>query len=158
MKTVIFTEEQFQNLNQIGKDLIDDEQDPRSVAYIRKLKRPTINWLRIIQYTIIPTLVLAALVFGMKYFVFSMTTSLTIATAIFMVYIIFISKRAVICLIKIYQRYAPDSIRNKCRYEPSCSEYMILSIEKFGLVKGIKKGICRLKRCNINGGGFDYPY
>ncbi|NLZ46061.1 MAG: membrane protein insertion efficiency factor YidD [Clostridiales bacterium] len=52
---------------------------------------------------------------------------------------------------------APESLRKQCRFKPSCSEYMILSIEKFGLLKGIIKGICRLKRCNINGGGFDFP-
>lgn len=34
---------------------------------------------------------------------------------------------------------------------------MILAIEKYGLIKGLQKGICRLKRCNIDGGGFDFP-
>ena len=62
-----------------------------------------------------------------------------------------------ICGVRIYQRFAPDSIRNKCRFEPSCSEYMILSIQKYGVIHGIRKGINRLKRCNIHNGGYDTP-
>lgn len=157
MKTVIFTEEQLHNLDEIGKDLFSDEQDPRSSAYIRKLKRPQIRWIRIILYLLIPSFVLAALVVGLRYFGLSTTTSVVIAAIILMVYIFLTLKRVIICIISIYQRYAPNSLRNKCRFEPSCSEYMILAIEKYGLIKGLQKGICRLKRCNIDGGGFDFP-
>ncbi|MBR5314328.1 MAG: membrane protein insertion efficiency factor YidD [Clostridia bacterium] len=66
-------------------------------------------------------------------------------------------KRILICLVQMYQRFAPDSIRKKCRFEPSCSQYMILSLKKYGLWKGLAKGIDRLKRCNTQDGGFDYP-
>ncbi|MBQ4067291.1 MAG: membrane protein insertion efficiency factor YidD [Clostridia bacterium] len=66
-------------------------------------------------------------------------------------------KDAAICCVKIYQRYAPAAIRNRCRFEPSCSEYMILSLEKYGLFKGLKKGFNRMHRCNANDGGYDYP-
>jgi putative component of membrane protein insertase Oxa1/YidC/SpoIIIJ protein YidD len=34
---------------------------------------------------------------------------------------------------------------------------MILSLEKYGLRRGLSKGIGRLKRCNIDNGGFDEP-
>lgn len=80
-----------------------------------------------------------------------------VTAAVLMVYILLAIKRMFICAIKLYQKYAPDSLRNKCRFEPSCSEYMILAIEKYGLLKGLQKGICRLKRCNIDGGGYDFP-
>ena len=73
------------------------------------------------------------------------------------IYFVLTLKKAVICAVKIYQRFAPDSLRNKCRFEPSCSEYMILAVEKYGVIKGVIKGIDRLKRCNVDGGGFDYP-
>nr|WP_242939936.1 membrane protein insertion efficiency factor YidD [Ruminococcus flavefaciens] len=63
----------------------------------------------------------------------------------------------IIFSIRVYQRYAPDSIRLKCRFEPSCSEYMIQSIQKYGLIKGLVRGMKRLSRCNIDGGGYDYP-
>lgn len=35
--------------------------------------------------------------------------------------------------------------------------YMIMSLQKYGLIKGLKKGIDRLRRCNINDGDFDLP-
>lgn len=157
MKSVIFTEEQLQNLNEIGKDLFSDEQDPRSSNYVRILKRPQISWFRIILYFLIPAIVITALIIALKHFSVSTTMTVILAITIFTVYIILTLKRAIICAVKIYQRYAPDSVRNKCRFEPSCSEYMILAIEKYGLLKGVKKGINRLKRCNVNDGGFDYP-
>lgn len=158
MKEVIFSEEQLHNLNEIGKELFEDEQDPRSTAYIRKLKRPKISVFRIILfYIFFPALVLTALIVVLKYLGLSTTTTVVIVAIILLAYIILTTKRVFICAIRIYQRYAPDSLRNKCRFEPSCSEYMILAIEKYGLMKGLQKGICRLKRCNIDGGGFDFP-
>jgi len=157
LKSVIFTEEQLQNLNEIGKELFSDEQDPRSINYVRILKRPKINWVRVILYILIPVVVLTALIIVLKHFGVSTMMTIMIAITVLIVYNVLTLKRAVICAVKIYQRYAPNSIRNKCRFEPSCSEYMILAVEKYGLIKGVRKGIRRLMRCNINGGGFDYP-
>lgn len=157
MKEIIFTEQQLHNLDEIVMDLFCDKQDPRSSTYIRKLNRPTINWIKIIANILIPIFIFAVLVIVLKYFGVSTAVSFLIPATILTVYILLILKQAIIILIKIYQRYAPDSLRNKCRFEPSCSEYMILAIEKYGLIKGLRKGICRLKRCNINDGGFDFP-
>jgi len=62
-----------------------------------------------------------------------------------------------IWLVKLYQRYASDELRLSCVFEPSCSEYMILSIQKHGAIRGCMKGIKRLKRCRHPNGGYDYP-
>jgi len=35
-----------------------------------------------------------------------------------------------------------------CRYTPSCSEYSKQAIEKYGVLKGIWKGLIRVMRCN----------
>jgi len=59
--------------------------------------------------------------------------------------------------IKKYQKYAPTRIRSACRFEPSCSNYMLLAIEKYGLTRGGYQGVKRLLRCKIPNGGFDYP-
>ena len=59
--------------------------------------------------------------------------------------------------ILIYQKYAPEKLRLSCLYTPTCSEYMLLSIEKYGLLKGCKKGIRRLCRCHYPNGGEDIP-
>ena len=67
------------------------------------------------------------------------------------------SKAVAIFLILLYQRFAPAHIRLRCVYTPSCSEYMRLSIEKYGLIKGVRRGWDRLKRCHYPNGGEDLP-
>lgn len=59
--------------------------------------------------------------------------------------------------IRLYQQIAPHKIRNACRFEPSCSNYAILALQKYGFFKGWKMAINRLTRCKIPNGGEDYP-
>ncbi len=43
-----------------------------------------------------------------------------------------------------------------CRFYPTCSEYAIRAIEKYGVIKGGFKGLWRVIRCNpFNKGGYD---
>ena len=63
----------------------------------------------------------------------------------------------IVFLVRVYQRAAPVSLRRSCRFEPSCSHYMILAVEKYGAVMGVGKGINRLVRCRPPNGGVDYP-
>lgn len=43
-----------------------------------------------------------------------------------------------------------------CRFKPTCSEYAIASLEKYGFIKGGLKAIWRVLRCNpFNKGGWD---
>ena len=65
-------------------------------------------------------------------------------------------KKILIWLIKVYQNRAKFETRLRCCYEPSCSEYAILAIEKYGAIPGAIKTIKRLKRCHPPG-GVDYP-
>ena len=53
-------------------------------------------------------------------------------------------------IIKFYQKYI-SSIKPKkvkCKFHPTCSEYGIQAIKKYGIFKGIKKTVIRLKKCN----------
>ena len=64
-------------------------------------------------------------------------------------------KRFLIFLIKLYQS-TPLKTHNLCRHYPTCSNYMIESIETYGCVKGVIKGIKRIARCNPWGSyGYD---
>ena len=155
MKQIYFNEDD--NITEIASKLFEDDSDPRSNSYKRKLIRPNINWTNFIGLLFLPFIILIAAFLLSKYF-YSVKTDIMSLTIFFLViYVLVTAKRFIIFLIRIYQRFAPDHVRNKCRFEPSCSEYMILSIEKYNLLKGIKKGSKRCKRCNVSDGGYDYP-
>jgi putative membrane protein insertion efficiency factor len=58
--------------------------------------------------------------------------------------------------IRLYQFGISPYLKKSCRYTPSCSEYMIEAISKYGAIKGTIMGLGRLGRCNPLGGhGFD---
>ena len=63
-----------------------------------------------------------------------------------------ISRFIIFLIRKIWQgnigRYIKKKKNIVCRFYPSCSEYAILALEKYGVVKGIKLSIDRIKRCN----------
>jgi putative membrane protein insertion efficiency factor len=60
-------------------------------------------------------------------------------------------------LVRLYQAFAPAAIRDVCLFTPCCSEYMILSIRKHGLIFGSWRGLCRICRCHSPNGGIDFP-
>ncbi|MGI6363447.1 MAG: membrane protein insertion efficiency factor YidD [Bacillota bacterium] len=71
---------------------------------------------------------------------------------------LFCLKKAVIGCIKLYQHYAPEQIRRRCLFKPTCSEYAILAIQKYGLIIGLIKSYIRLfKKCRGNIYRIDYP-
>lgn len=46
----------------------------------------------------------------------------------------------------------------QCKYFPTCSQYCVMSIQKYGVVKGMYKTFMRLLRCNpFSHGGIDFP-
>ena len=50
---------------------------------------------------------------------------------------ILVIKPAVIGAIHLYQRYAPEEVRRRCLFKPTCSEYAILAVKKYGVVRGL---------------------
>ena len=61
-----------------------------------------------------------------------------------------------IAFVRVYQAgispYTPPS----CRYTPTCSQYMLEAIKKYGTLKGVILGLQRIGRCHPWGGkGFD---
>jgi putative component of membrane protein insertase Oxa1/YidC/SpoIIIJ protein YidD len=61
-------------------------------------------------------------------------------------------------LIELYQHYAPEKIRRKCVLMPTCSEYALLALRKYGVVVGLYKTYIRLtQKCKGNIYKIDYP-
>ena len=68
-------------------------------------------------------------------------------------------KKSCILLLKGYKKFISPLFSFfgfHCKYYPSCSEYMMQAIIKYGCTKGIYLGIKRLLRCNpFTKGGYD---
>jgi putative membrane protein insertion efficiency factor len=62
-----------------------------------------------------------------------------------------------VVLIKFYQYVlSPYLGGSKCRFTPTCSQYTMDAIKKYGPIKGIFLGAKRLSRCHPGGGhGYD---
>jgi putative membrane protein insertion efficiency factor len=67
-----------------------------------------------------------------------------------------ILRRALVLVIRAYQRLISPAFGNRCKYYPSCSEYAAQAISRFGILRGLVLAGWRLLRCNPwSHGGFD---
>ena len=132
----------------------------------QKLIRPEICWKRVILFSVLAFFIDGVLAFGaIKLFSFAdILISISAGLQFAIMYVFFLictlmlfAKQIIIFTIRLYQKYAPYDIRSNCLFVPNCSEYMILAIQKYGLFKGIKKGVDRFNRCHAPNGGIDYP-
>ncbi|WP_170270176.1 membrane protein insertion efficiency factor YidD [Heliorestis acidaminivorans] len=58
--------------------------------------------------------------------------------------------------IRFYQSYISPMLGPRCRFMPTCSEYAIQAIEKYGIWRGIGKALWRILRCHpFHPGGYD---
>ncbi len=61
-----------------------------------------------------------------------------------------------ILLARFYQKAISPYLGSNCRYTPTCSQYYIEAVRKYGPIKGNYIGIKRLLRCHPWGGhGYD---
>ena len=67
-----------------------------------------------------------------------------------------LAKRMLILGIKAYQRLSHALLFRNCRFYPSCSQYAIDAVERYGAIRGVKKAMCRILRCSpATHGGYD---
>lgn len=65
-------------------------------------------------------------------------------------------KKIFIALIKFYQTAVSPHTKANCRYIPTCSQYGLEAIERFGALKGGALTVWRILRCNpFSKGGYD---
>lgn len=65
-------------------------------------------------------------------------------------------KRLCLAAIRGYQRIISPLLPDACIYIPTCSQYAVEAIEKYGVVKGCWLGLMRILRCHpFHAGGYD---
>jgi uncharacterized protein len=63
-----------------------------------------------------------------------------------------------IALVRLYQIFLSPIFGRQCRFRPTCSVYFVESVRKYGAVRGARRGIWRICRCNPwTPGGYDPP-
>jgi putative membrane protein insertion efficiency factor len=67
-------------------------------------------------------------------------------------------KRCGIFLIRCYQTGISPLLGSSCRFTPTCSQYAVESLEKYGFFRGCWRALRRILRCHpFNPGGYDPP-
>lgn len=65
-------------------------------------------------------------------------------------------KKSMIKSIRMYQKYISPLKNTRCPYIPTCSQYGLEAVEKYGPVKGGAMAAWRILRCNpFSNGGYD---
>ncbi len=65
-------------------------------------------------------------------------------------------KKFMLFTIEFYRSYISPLKPPSCRYVPTCSEYAMIAIEKYGPVKGGYLAVKRILRCHpFHKGGYD---
>ncbi|MGX7350972.1 hypothetical protein RU97_GL000314 [Enterococcus canis] len=65
--------------------------------------------------------------------------------------------KIIIGLVRFYQRFISPGLPRRCRYHPTCSQYMLDAVRTHGGIKGTTMGIARILRCHpFVKGGIDY--
>jgi len=65
-------------------------------------------------------------------------------------------KTIALAILRFYKRWISPSLLPSCRYVPTCSEYAMEAIERFGILRGGARAAWRLLRCHpFVKGGYD---
>jgi putative membrane protein insertion efficiency factor len=134
-----------------------DRTQPQSPFYERVLVRPRISIIRIVIWVVASLVVCACGALFAWMLTHRILAVVLVAAGMPVLICLIFAKRLLIALVQIYQAIAPQSLRMRCRYEPSCSVYMIMVVKKHGFWRGFPKGLKRWRSCKPPNGGYDFP-
>ena len=61
-----------------------------------------------------------------------------------------------LAVLRVYQRAISPALPRRCKYHPTCSEYAVHAIRRYGVLRGTVLAGWRLLRCNpLSHGGYD---
>ena len=64
--------------------------------------------------------------------------------------------RLVLAPIRLYQRLISPALPRRCKYHPTCSQYAVEAVERYGILRGTVLAAWRILRCNpFSHGGYD---
>jgi putative component of membrane protein insertase Oxa1/YidC/SpoIIIJ protein YidD len=152
----------------------DEQEDAQKYVLEKELFRPETNVFTVIKYYFIflsSTLGVTVVVYFFLRFVFPVLavkiqtfaeeepwkTGGVIFIVCHVIGLFIVLKSMIIGFVHLYQHYSPEELRRNCLFKPTCSEYMILALEKYGLFRGLAKSFDRFKRCHGNTYHVDYP-
>lgn len=65
-------------------------------------------------------------------------------------------QRVILGILRTYKRWLSPLLPSACRFHPTCSQYMMDAVQKYGAARGVWMGLRRLARCHpLNPGGLD---
>ena len=65
-------------------------------------------------------------------------------------------RRSLTALLRGYKRFISPLMPPACRFHPTCSEYALEAVERYGVLTGLWLGLKRILRCHpYHRGGFD---
>jgi len=65
-------------------------------------------------------------------------------------------QRALLIILSFYKRWISPLLPSACRFQPTCSEYMMEAVRRYGAWRGAWMGVKRLARCHpFHPGGYD---
>lgn len=61
-------------------------------------------------------------------------------------------------IVRLYQITLSPIFGRQCRFHPTCSQYFIEAVRKYGAASGFVRGVWRIMRCHpFHPGGYDPP-
>jgi len=136
---------------------IEERKIVRDYVLRREITRPKTNILDAAYFLSFLLLVCFIVSITMKLLFGSISFMFVFILVFFSMMLIFL-KKIIIGIVEIYQHYMPESFRRRCLCMPTCSEYMILAVRKYGALKGVFKGLYRLIHiCRGIDYKIDYP-
>jgi len=151
----------MENKNEKIPHYVNEPTINRLTAPENKLVRPDVNYIRvglnIFLFVVVSLLITYAVtVVERKSLLLSFDALMQFFPFVCLVLLALCLRFIIIWFISLYQRYAKSETRLRCCFTPSCSEYAILALRKYGVLIGGIKAIKRLRRCRPPG-GIDYP-
>lgn len=121
-----------------------------------ELLRPTINYCKALAF-IVSAITLCIIVSGVLCHLTKINFWGIFEVCINVILICF-ARSVAVFIIHVYQRYAPEEMRRKCKCIPSCSEYALIALDKYIWPIAFYKIWYRVTRtCSKSGYHIDYP-